>query len=339
MATSRIGIDMSNELSTFPTDKDIYTLQDTVLRQTECQYTFGKDAATFTIRFAGVTGDVVNLAGQFRQGIRVKLTDLMSKFAELSGLDSSKFTESGKVLTAQSNTKKGHGQATITVSIPYSSKIDLDGGGGGGYEPEETKTVSWSEKTTKYEFDLKVYAGDVSAANEYANAGDYSAWLNEEQNNPDYYKMFTYDDKVSSAVLLSGHTLALAKKHYGGIEAVERGYPEVQRTTAYGYIKGNRMSSMGELVSEIDEKPNLYKIDDTPISVWNSKFPNFSWLKTGYDVDIQPTEYEKYWNATVIESWQGIDIAERGEWDKNLYGQLSSGDRWPFYTKELSADE
>ena len=328
---------MSEETPLFPTDKDVYAITDTVLRQTECQYTFGKDAATFTIRFAGVTGDVVNLAGQFRQGIRVKLTDLMTKFAELSGLDSSKFTESGKVMNAQSNTKKGHGQATITVSMPYSSKINLDGAGG-GEEPESTKTVAWSEKSTKYEFDLKVYAGDVSDATTYANAGDYAAWLNEEQNNPDNYKNFCYSDGLSNIVQLSGNTLLLAKKHYGGIEAVERGYPEVQRTTTYGYLKGNNVSSMGDIVQEIDEYPNLYQIDLTPVDVWIDKFPYFSWLKTGYDVDIQPTEYDKYWNVIVTESWQGVDEDERGPWDEQLYSELSSGNRWPFYTKELSAE-
>lgn len=329
---------MSEELPTFPTDKDVYAITDTVLRQTECQYVFGQDDATFTIRFAGVTPDVVNLAGQFRKGMRVKLTDLMTKFAELSGLNSSAFKESGKVMNAQSTTKKGHGQATITVAIPYSSKIDLDGGGGGGDEPEFSKTVAWSEKSTKYEFGLKVYAGDVENGSlEYASAGDYSAWLNEEQNNPDNYKNFCYSDGLSNLVQLSGNTLLLAKKRYGGIEAVERGYPEVQRVTSYSYIKGNNVSSMGDIVEEIDEQPNLYQIDITPVDVWIGKFPYYSWLKTGYDVEIQPTEYAKYWNVTVTESWQGVDPDESGPWDEQLYSELSSGNRWPFYMKELSA--
>ena len=167
----------------FPTDKNVYAITDTVLRQTECNYVFGKDAATFTIKFAGVTSDVVNLAGQFRQGIRVKLTDLMTKFNELSGLNAATFSDSGKVMTAQSTTKKGHGQALITVSVPYSSKINLDGAGA-GEAPPFTKIVEWNEKSTKYEFPLQVYAGDVASdSTEYANAGDYAAWLAEENKN------------------------------------------------------------------------------------------------------------------------------------------------------------
>ena len=130
--------------------------------------------------------------------------------------------------------------------------------------------------------------------------------------------------------------MLLAKKHYGGIESVERAYPEVARTSTYSYLKGNTVSSLADLLEEVDEQPNLYQIDTVPISAWLGKFPGYSWLKTAYDVDVQATEYEKYWNVTVKEAWMGIDEDERGEWDENLYSDLSSN-RWPFYTKQLSA--
>ena len=53
-----------------------------------------------------------------------------------------------------------------------------------------------------------------------------------------------------------------------------------------------------------------------------------SWVKSAFDVDVQPTEYDKLWNMTVTEAWIGIDKEERGEWDKNLYG--NGNDRWKF---------
>lgn len=309
----------------FPADKNTYTLNDTIIRQTECQTTFGLNEAKFTLRFLGKTDDAVSLASHYREGTRVPKT-FTTKFAELSGADTSNLQNAGKVVSSTCTTKKGSGQTTVMVSIPYVGKITPED------EPQQTKTVVWTERATKYEFPLEVYAGDVSAnSTEFANAGAYQGWLNENGQDAELYSSFEYSlPDTAEIIALSGNTLELAKKHYGGIDNVTRAYPEVIRTTRYQYIKGDEGEADATVIRKIDETPHLYEIDGTPSAVWNSKFPNVSWLKSAYDVELQETEYVDYWNATVVESWIGISIAERGAWDKNLYG--TGADRWKFYT-------
>lgn len=316
--------------TTFPTDKNAYAITDTVIRQTECQYKFGKKAGEFSLRFMGDAADATQLASAYREGERVAFNDLKTDFKDLSAVNSGQFETHGKVVSSVAQTKKGCATATVTISIPYDSKINPVISSLNDY-----KIVTWAERSAKYQFGLEVYAGDVSAdSNDYANAGDYQAWLNENGSNAENYKAFKYSLTDGTTVDLSAMTLDLAKKHYAGIENVERGYPEVIRTTRYYYLKGDDVSADYQIINKIDEDPDLYEIDDTPKKVWKSKFDGYSWLKTGYDVETQETEYEHYWNATVTESWVGISEEERGPWDENLY---SAGEnRWDFYTKALS---
>lgn len=320
-------------MTTFPQDKAKYEATDTVIRQTDCQSKYGESNAEFTIRFYGEAGAVTQLASSYRQNTRVPLSTLMSDFAELSSISASAFKTYGKVIQSSATTKEGGtAQATIVVAIPYDKKTIPSYEGD---EPEETKIVTWSEKSTKYEFPLEVFAGDVeSDSTEYANAGDYAAWLKEDGTNAENYKNFAYGT-TDGIVALSGNTLELAKKHYGGIENVERAYPEVIRTTTYSYIKGDETEADKSIVRQIDEEPNLYYIDNTPSATWSDKFSDFSWLKTSYDVEITESEYEGFWNAVVVESWIGVSIPERGAWDNDLYGKDES--RWKFYTAQLSA--
>lgn len=318
-------------MTTLPSDKPTYLATDKVIRQTECQYKFLSDKAEFTIRFMGDVAETTQLASAYRTNSIINQSTLTADFSDLSAVDFSKLENIGKVTSSVANTKKGCGTANIVIAIPYKQggKISLTGQD----KPEETKIVTWSEKSTKYQFDLKVYAGDVDPDSvEYANAGAYSGWLNEDGTNAENYKNFCYANGEET-VALSARTLELAKKHYAGIENVERAYPEVIRTSKYQYIDGSDLTADESIIQEIDEEPNLYEIDDTPDSVWNSKFPDFSWLKATYDVDIEETEYEGLWNVTVVESWIGISIEERGPWDENLYGTT---DRWKFYTKSES---
>jgi len=318
--------------TTFPRDKSKYDSTDKVIRQTECQYKFGKSAAEFNIRFMGDSAEATQLASSYRQDTRVKLTTLTADFAELSAIDTTKFEVVGKVVSSVAATKKGCSTASIIVSVPYNGKIVPDK----EEEPDQYKITTWSEKSTKYQFPLKVYAGEVSSdSTDYACAGDYEAWLNENGSNAENYKAFKYSLTDGTVVELSAMTLDLAKKTYAGIENVERGYPEIIRTTQYHYIKGDEEEVDRSIIKQIDEDPDLYQIDTSISSVWRDKFPGFSWLKASYDVDTQQTEYEGFWNATVVESWIGIDKDERGAWDKNLYG--TGNDRWNFYTKDLSA--
>lgn len=312
--------------NTFPTDKNQYAISDNMIRQTDCTTNFSKDAATFTIKFAGDSGEVVNTASNFRSGTRVAVSTLTSKFQELSAMTTTGLETSGKVVSSTSTTKEGHAIATIVVSIPYSGKVSI----GQGDEPDERKVVTWKETSTQYEFPLGIYAGEGDSASE-CNAGDFDAWKNEKNKNIDNYKNFKYTYKDAEGeeqeVELEGRTLDLAKKWYRGVEAVDRAYPEVVRVSTYYNMKGDEDEVDSTLIDKIDEDPNLYYIDDTPDSIWSSKFPDHSWLKSAFDVDIQPTEYNRYWNVTVTESWIGIPIDERGEWDGNLYG---STDRWTF---------
>ena len=315
---------------TLPADKDTYAATDKVIRQTDCQYKFGKEAVTLNLKFLGDTAQVVALAASFREGTRVKLSDVKAKFGELSGLDASAIQASGKVVSCTATTKQGSGSVSIAVEIPYSAKLSITSGGGD--EPEERKVVVWSEKSTDYEFPLEIYAGEGDSASD-VNAGDLEAWKQEKTKNIENYKNFSYmvegDDEP---VALDGHTLELAKKIYKGIESVKRGYPEVIRTSYYYNYKADEDEVDSTLLGQIDETPDLYYIDSTPDSVWTDLFPDFSWLKVSFDVDPQPTEYAKYWNMTVTETWIGIDTNEKGEWDEDLYG--ADGTRWKFATAE-----
>jgi len=307
----------------------------TVIRQVDCQYSFGDEAATFVIKLAGSTPDVVATAGNYRKGKRVLWSDFKNKFDELSGLTLSGLAPSGKVVSSTSTTKQGSAQATITFQIPYKDKLSLSEGSADN--PEENKIVSWSEKSTTHEFPLAVYAGDADlSSGDEANAGAFEAWQNQKTKDNGLYENFQYE--VSGQVkTLEGRTKELAKLYYKGIEAVERGYPEVVRTTRYLNYKSGLSSVREDLISQIDEKPNLYHIDSTPSAVWHPLFDKFSWLKTAYDVEIEPTEYDRYWNMTVTEAWRGIDIEERGPWNENLYGD--GDNRWKFATEEGGGDQ
>ncbi len=323
---------MANEI---PSDKDKYQSADKVIRQVDCQYSFGDEAATFVIKLAGSTADVVATAGNYRKGKRVLWNDFKANFDELSSLTLSSLAPSGKVVSSTSTTKQGSAQATITFQIPYKDKLYLSEGSADN--PESYKIVSWSEKSTTHEFPLAVYAGDaeLSSGNE-ANAGAFEAWQNQKTKDNGLYEKFQYE--ISGDIkTLDGRTKELAELYYKGIEAVERGYPEVVRTTQYFNYRSGLSSISADLISQIDEKPNLYHTDTAPSAVWSSLYDNFSWLKTAYDVEIEPTEYDRYWNMTVTEAWQGIDIDERGPWNKNLYGW--DPDRWKFATEEGGGDE
>lgn len=311
--------------NTLPTDKNVYTINDTVIRQIDCQASFGEKNATFTIKLAGDTNAVTDTASNFRAGKRVTLADIKSKFNELSGLAASDFQTSGKVTSSTSTTKQGSAQATIVIQIPYKNKPNASGSGG-DEDPEYSKVVTWAEKSTQYEFPLGIYAGESQSASQ-CNAGNFEAWKNERTRNIENYKNFQYE-LSGDTIPLEGHTLDLAKKWYKGVEAVDRAYPEVTRTSNYYNVKTSSSVSAGggAIISEIEEDPELYYTDTTPDSVWSSKFPDHSWLKSAYDVDIQATEYDNFWNVTVTEAWIGIPIEERGVWDPDLYG----ANRWSF---------
>lgn len=317
---------MANEI---PSDKKLPNT-DKVIRQVDCQYSFGDEAATFVIKLAGSTPDVVATAGNYRKGKRVLWSDFKTKFDELSGLTLSGLAPSGKVVSSTSTTKQGSAQATITFQIPYKDKLSLSEGSADN--PEQNKIVSWSEKSTTHEFTLAVYAGDAGLSSEtQANAAAFKGWLNMQTENVAMYDSFQFLSNNLS-VELKGRTKELAEVYKKGIEAVERGYPEVVRTTKYLNYRSGLSSVRSDLISKIDEKPNLYHIDATPSAVWHPLFDKFSWLKTAYDVEIESTEYDRYWNMTVTEAWQGIDIEERGPWNENLYGD---GDkRWKFATQQ-----
>lgn len=308
-----------------PADKDQYAITDTVLRQTECSTTFGETAVELNLRFMGDTADVVGLASEYRKGTLVNKSNVFTKFAELSGFDTATIEVMGTVQSSKSTTKKGCGVATVVLSFPYDGKITPSGDN----EPDQRKIVLWAEKTTKYQFPLEKYAGEVASdSTEYANAGDFAGWKNENGTNAENYKEFRYSVNDTSAVALSGNTLELAKKAYAGIDNVERGFPEVIRTTNYYYIKGDDEEVEASIVRKIGENPNLYEIDQTPNAVWKDKFPDHSWLKATYDLNFGESEYTKFWNATVTESWMGIPTSAMGPWDKNLYG--TGNDRWDF---------
>lgn len=318
--------------TTFPTDQQLPNTNK-IIRQTDCQYSFGKEAVNLTLKFMGDTKEAVGLAAAYRSGTRVKVSDLTSKFAELTGiLPTSQLEATGRVTASVSNTRTGSGSVSITVQVPYKAKISI--GGSGGDDPEKRVIVTWSEKSTDYEFPLEIYAGESQSASE-ANAGDLEAWKNEKTKNIENYKNFKYTVKNEKGedveVELQNRTRALAEKFYKGIESVRRAYPEVIRTTQYLNLKADKDEVDETLIKQIDPKTSavkLYYRDQTPNSIWKGKFPNFDWLYASYDVNTEVTEYQRLWNVTVSESWIGIDKDERGTWDDDLYGP--DGTRWKF---------
>lgn len=306
--------------TTFPADKTLPNT-DAVIRQIDCQYSFGKERVSIILKFKGTTSEVASLTASYREGTRVKLTDLKTKFSELSVLPDT-LEASGKVTQSNCTTGTGCATATIAISVPYKSKMSLSFD-----EPDKRIIVTWAEKSTDYEFGLEVYAGE--GGNGCADAGDFEGWKNEKNKNIQNYKEFKYlPEGATEPVELEGKTLELAQKFYAGIESVRRAYPEVIRTTQYFNYKADEDNVDNTLIQKINEKPKLYYRDQTPNPVWQSKFKNFDWLKASYDVNCEPTEYAKLWNMTITETWLGIDTVERGTWDDNLYG--ADGTRWKF---------
>lgn len=307
--------------TTFPADKTLPNT-DSVIRQIDCQYSFGKERVSIILKFKGDATEVASLAASYREGTRVKVSDLTSKFTELSVLPSGSLEASGKVTQSNCTTTTGCATASIAVSVPYKSKMSLSFD-----EPDKRIIVTWAEKSTDYEFGLEVYAGE--GGNGCADAGDFEGWKNEKNKNIQNYKEFKYlPEGATEPVELKGKTLELAQKFYAGIESVRRAYPEVIRTTQYFNYKADEDNVDNTLIQKIKEKPKLYYRDQTPNPVWQSKFANFDWLKASYDVNCEPTEYAKLWNMTITETWLGIDTVERGTWDDNLYG--ADGTRWKF---------
>ena len=312
-----------------------------IIRQTDCQYSFGKDAITLTLKFLGDTSEAVELASSYRMGTRVNKSTLVTDFgkADPKGELSSKIfngvANSGKVLSSTSQTKTGCGSATVVVEMPYEDRIDIKLTGD---NPDMRVVETWSEKSTNYEFPLEVYAGEGDP-----NAGQLEAWKKMKDQDMNLYSSFKYTTEDNSEpVELKDKTRKLAEKIYKGMEAVDRAYPEVIRTTQYYYVKSGTKDKVDKkVIDELTPRKatgvgtnttsaavKLYYRDQTPNAIWKGKFDKFDWLYASYDVECQPTEYQYYWNVTVTESWLGIDTVERGTWDNELYG---SGDsRWPF---------
>lgn len=324
----------------FPQDKKLPNT-DPIIRQTDCQYSFGKDAITLTLKFLGDTSEAVELASSYRMGTRVNKSTLITDFgkADPKGELSSKIfngvANSGKVLSSTSQTKTGCGSATVVVEMPYEDRIDIKLTGD---NPDMRVVETWSEKSTNHEFPLEVYAGKGDP-----NAGQLDAWRKMKDQNMNLYSSFKYTvEGQDEPVELKDKTRKLAEKIYRGGEAVDRAYPEVIRTTQYYYVKSGTKDKVDKkVIDELTPRKatgvgtnttsaavKLYYRDQTPNSIWKGKFKDFDWLYASYDVECQPTEYQYYWNVTVTESWMGIDTVERGTWDKNLYGEAN--DRWPF---------
>lgn len=315
--------------TTFPTDQQLPNTNK-IIRQTDCQYSFGKEAISLTLKFMGDTKEAVGLAAAYRSGTRVKVSDLTGKFTELNGiLPTTQLEATGRVTASVSSTKTGSGSVSITVQVPYKAKISI-GGSGGSDDPAKRVIVTWSEKSTDHEFPLEIYAGEGQSAST-RNAGEFEAWKNEKNKNIDNYKNFKYTGEDGEPVELGSKTKELAEKWYRGVESVRRAYPEVIRTTQYLNLKGDKDEVDNTLIDLLDPKTGgvkLYYRDQTPNAIWKNKFPKFDWLYASYDVNTEVTEYQKLWNATVTESWIGIDTNERGTWDDDLYGP--DGTRWKF---------
>lgn len=317
-------------MATFPVDKQLPNTDD-VIRQTDCQYQFGRDGVTLTLKFMGDTTKVVDLTSSYRQGILVPLSTITGDFTELTGTNLTNLDAKGKVVSSVSQTKTGYASATIVIQIPYASKIVL-----GANQPNKRIIVTWAEKSTNYEKPIEIYAGDNASSATDADAGDLDAWKNMKTKDIALYKEFKYTiEGQEQPVELTGRTLELAQKIYRGVEAVSRAYPEVIRTTQYINLKGDEDEVDKRPIKAIRETPKLYYRDQTPDAVWSSKFKDFDWLKAGYDVQVEATEYEGYWNATVTESWLGCDPEQEGIWDDDLYG--ADGVRWKFASAGSSA--
>lgn len=311
---------MAEYTDPLPTDKDLPNTN-AVIRQTDCQYTFGKENMTAILKFKGTVADVAKMAAGFREGYQVKLSDV-TKYDGL-GQAVTGITGPGKVVNSNCTTTTGCAVATIVISFPYDGYTAINIS-----DPPKRTITTWNEKSTDYEFPLEIYAGE-----DKPNAGDFEAWKNEKNKNIQNYKEFKYvPEGQTEAVELDEKTKLLAQKWYAGIESVRRAYPEVIRVTNYiNYQSGKDDQTDKTLFNKINEKPNLYYIDTTPSSVWSGKFKDFSWLKASYDINTEATEYEGVWNITVTESWLGLDPNDRGGWDTNLYGQSGQGGtRWQF---------
>ena len=331
---------------TFPADKDIngganLPNTDQIIRQTDCSYSFGSEAATFNLKFLGDVKKVTKLAADYRAGLRVKVSTLTSDFSELKPLLGSLNLEaSGKVTQSTATTKTGCAQANISVQIPYKDKVST-GSGGSADDPDKRVIVTWAEKSTNNEYDLGIYCGEGESAST-RNAGEFEAWKNERTKNIDNYKNFKYTNADGEAVDLGSETRKVAEKWYKGVEVVMRAYPEVIRTTQYLNIRGDedyvdktligKIKSGNGIPDGITREPKLYYRDPTPEDIWSDLFPDFDWLKASFDVNTEATEYQKLWNMTVTESWIGCDINDQGTWDNDLYGP----DRWPFATVNQS---
>lgn len=320
-------------MSTFPTDKQLPNT-DTLIRQTDCQYSFGKEAVNLTLKFLGDTKTAVGLAASYRSGTRVAVSDLTGKFTELNNvLPTGQLEAYGKVTASTSTTKTGTAQANITVQVPYKAKIAI-GGSGGSEDPEKRIIVTWSEKSTDWTFPIEIYCGDGQSAST-KNAFELEAWKAEQNKNMENYKNFKYTDESGNAVDLGAETRKVAEKIVASITEVKRAYPEVIRTTQYLNYKADEDKVDDTLIKQIKETPKLYYRDQTPADIWKSKFDNFDWLKASYDVNTEATEYQKLWNITVTETWIGCDIDEKGTWDNDLYGP--DGTRWKFATAQNQA--
>ena len=316
-------------MTTLPQDKDTYNISDKAIRQTQCKVRFTGNAAVVDIKIKGVDTELVQLAATYRDGQVLSVTTMKTKFPSLSNLPSSSLDTVGTVKDSEVVLEEGgFAVFTMKVSVPFLTHTALVGGD----KPTETKRVTWHERSCQYQYPLERYAGKIDndhSETSYADAGKFEAWKNENGTDQELYNAFKIkvDDEEED---LEDRTLDLAKKQFAGIQAVERYYPEVVRITEYRWIEGEEEEVEKSIIDHLDESPDLAKIDDdTPNSVWSNKFPNTSWLKVGYDVQTSPTTLEGFWDATVTETWRGVDKDDnKSGWDKNLYGDA---DRWEFY--------
>lgn len=323
---------MADAGTLLPSDKDEYTLQDGKIRQTRCRMQVDDLAAVFTIRVVGKADEVVPLTLGFRKGTKVLTATLKSKFDELASTPLTALKTSGTVESSVMDTDDGlfcnwEGK----VRIPFVSKPEVDDG-----DYQMTKSAVWDETSCQYQYPLERYAGETGGdgptEQEFPDAGKFEAWKNENGSDATRYRAFKAEID-GQEIDLEHRTLALAKKVYAGKQQVERYYPEVTRTTTYRYIEaaGDDIDeAMPSILAEIDESPNLARIDTEPDDVWEEKFPDVAWLKVAYNVRVTPCDVEEYYDAVVTEVWRGIDLTEETDgWDKNLYG--SGADRWKFY--------
>lgn len=321
-------------MTTLPTDKNSYSLTDKAIRQTQCKASFGRSSATLDIRIKGLASELVELAAKYREGQVVRLTDVKTKWPDFANLNPATYQVYGSVrqseVTAEEGGNQGaYGTYVLRISFPFKTRVVLSAGD----EPDEEKIVTWQERSCQYQYPLERYAGKIDAQHtesSYGDAGKLETWKNENGTDQALYGEFKIKvDGEEEA--LKDRTLDIAKKIFAGIQSVERYYPEITRVTEYRYIEGDDEEVEKSIIDHIDETPDLAKIDDTPDSVWAGKFPNTSWLKVGYDVQTAASQFEGYWNATVTETWRGVDKTDNSSgWDKNLYGS-EAADRWKFY--------